>query len=140
MMHYVAEIQIRSKKEDEKTGKCCDQCRVRPFALASFIAISAWAAVMIWQMSTLEPPTKAEEFFPKDHMSTGLVDVLSEEYLGAGSNSYTVSSLFMFLLCLLYCFHYSFLFSVFSSLLCLSLFWIERAHCLWIESIGSFKI
>jgi hypothetical protein len=45
---------------------------------------------MIWQMSKLEPPTKAEAFFPDDHMTTGIVDLMSEEYLGAGSASYQV--------------------------------------------------
>ena len=88
-MHHTTEINIRLQKDEEKNGKCCDQCRIRPGASIAFLIISAWASFMIYHMSTLEPPTKAEAFFPEDHMSTGIIDVLSDAYLGAGSNSYT---------------------------------------------------
>ena len=88
MMYYVKEIQIRGTKDDELSGQCCDRCRLRPVATSCLVVIATWASVMIWQMSTLEPPSKAEAFFPADHMSTGIVDLMSEEYLGAGSASY----------------------------------------------------
>jgi hypothetical protein len=88
LLWHVKEYQIRGKKEDEKSGKCCDQCRFRPGALGCFLVILGWAIFATIQMSQLEPPTKAEAFFPADHMSTGIVDIMSEEYLGAGAASY----------------------------------------------------
>ena len=99
MMWHVGEVQLRGNKEDPLSGKCCDRCRFRPVASVSFILISAWASVMIWQMSKLEPPTKAEAFFPDDHMTTGIVDLMNEEYLGAGSASYQVCILFLLFFC-----------------------------------------
>ena len=68
----------------------CDQCRIRPGSLVFFLLILCWAIFATIQMSMLEPPTKAEAFFPADHMSTGIIDVMSDEYLGAGTQSYQV--------------------------------------------------
>merc|ERR1712166_601861 len=33
---------------EEKKGKCCDQCRIRPGASIAFLIISAWASFMIY--------------------------------------------------------------------------------------------
>lgn len=93
MMWSVKVIQCRGNKDDKLSGKCCDRCHIRPCATIWLILTATWAAVMIWQTSKLEPPTKAEAFFPDDHMSTGIIDIMSEEYLGAGAASYQTGAL-----------------------------------------------
>merc|ERR1711871_1702038 len=46
------------------------------------------AILMTYWTLQLSPPTKAEAFFPEAHMSTGITDLMSDAYLGGGSDSY----------------------------------------------------
>merc|ERR1712166_1575646 len=105
--------------DNQKSGKCCDQCRLRPGSLVFFLLILCWAIFATIQMSMLEPPTKAEAFFPADHMSTGIIDVMSDEYLGAGTQSYQVRLFVVCVVCLLSLF--------------LSFFSFSRSHTLFLS-------
>ncbi len=93
MMKHTCEKRLRGSAEadaaDGARPLTCSVCRFRPFATLSFVAILAWAIVMVYWTLQLSPPTKAEAFFPDAHMSTGITDLMSDAYLGGGSDSYT---------------------------------------------------
>ena len=43
-------------------------------------------------LRAVNPPTKAEAWFPNDHMITGLTDRMTDNYLGGSDNSYVEMS------------------------------------------------
>ena len=60
MLYHVCESKCCQKKDKPRSG-CV--CRLRPFALTSFVVVLAWAGFMTYQTSLLEPPTKQEQWF-----------------------------------------------------------------------------
>ena len=99
MLKHTCEKRLRGSAEAEAVPgalpKTCSVCRFRPFATLSFVSILAWAITMVYWTLQLSPPTKAEAFFPETHMSTGITDLMSDAYLGGGSDSYTAGVFFV---------------------------------------------
>ena len=91
MLKHICETRCRGSDNAEAKDehqKSCSVCRFRPYATLAFVVIFGWAIVMVYWTMQLSPPTKAEAFFPAAHMSTGITDLMSEAYLGGGSDSY----------------------------------------------------
>jgi hypothetical protein len=58
-------------------------------SLCVFIATSAYSIQAAYFTTLLTPPNESEQFFPKDHMFTGLSDRMTENFMGGSDSSYT---------------------------------------------------
>ena len=58
-------------------------------ALSIVIVLTAYAAQAAYFTTLLTPPTKSEQFFPADHMFTGVQERMTDNYMGGADSSYT---------------------------------------------------
>jgi hypothetical protein len=65
---------------------------VKPVAIFFVALFGGYAIQGIYFTAQLTPPTKAEQWFPLDHMMTGLTDRMSDNYLGGSDDGYLTMS------------------------------------------------
>merc|ERR1711871_1431955 len=65
---------------------------VKHFAILSIAIFAGYAIQGIYFTVQLTPPTKAEQWFPLDHMMTGITDRMSDNYLGGSDDGYLTMS------------------------------------------------
>jgi len=58
-------------------------------SLGIVIATSVYAIQAAYFTTLLNPPSSSEQFFPADHMFTGLSDRMTDNYMGGSDSSYT---------------------------------------------------
>ena len=58
-------------------------------ALFVVIVLTAYAAQAAYFTTLLTPPNESEQFFPSDHMFTGLSDRMTDNFMGGAESSYT---------------------------------------------------
>merc|ERR1711871_333571 len=72
--------------------------RVKPGSNQKYVAVilvaifGGYAIQGIYFTGQLTPPTKAEQWFPLDHMMTGITDRMSDNYLGGSDDGYLTMS------------------------------------------------
>ena len=66
----------------------CGKSKVKPLPIMMLIALLGWTGFAAYHMSQLTPPTKEEQFMPADHMSTGFMDRMANEYLSGEEDKY----------------------------------------------------
>merc|ERR1740117_211065 len=62
--------------------------RLKLVPMLLLLVTSSWAILCATQMAQLSPPTKEEDFMPKDHMSTGYRDENAKGYLAGQDYRY----------------------------------------------------
>merc|ERR1711871_887589 len=65
---------------------------VKPVSVALILIFLGNGIQGVYFTAQLTPPTKAEAWFPNDHMITGLTDRMTDNYLGGSDNSYVEMS------------------------------------------------
>jgi predicted RND superfamily exporter protein len=69
--------------------RCFVPCMKNKFAaVASLVLLGGYAAQGLYFFSQLTPPTKAEQWFPANHMFTGVQDRLTQSFVGGGDDQY----------------------------------------------------
>ena len=90
-----------NNEEDEETGNTTPRGndgasswkqKIKPCSLILVLIFLGYGIQAVYFMVQLTPPTKAEAWFPPDHMITGLTDRMTDNYMGGSDNSYVVMS------------------------------------------------
>lgn len=66
--------------------------KIKPCSLILVLIFLGYGCQAFYFMLQLTPPTKAEAWFPDDHMITGLTDRMTDNFMGGSDNSYIVMS------------------------------------------------
>jgi predicted RND superfamily exporter protein len=66
--------------------------KIKPMAIVSVVITLAWGIQSTYFTSQLTPPTKAEQWFPEDHMFTGITDRMSDNFMSGSDDGYTAMS------------------------------------------------
>ena len=67
----------------------------KPASLFFVFGIGAMATYLTAEAFTMTPPTEQEQYFPPDHMFTGIFDEFSNNFLAGAEDSYTTGALYL---------------------------------------------
>ena len=100
-----ASIDSDASNREDAVDRCLSKCyvpcilkqakpgsRIYPIAIVSVLAFLGYAIFGILATIQLTPPTKAEQWFPLDHMMTGLTDRMTDNYMGGSDDGYVTMS------------------------------------------------